>query len=385
MFQLNINLNEFSELIKLKKTEVKSKINDILKLGYDLMYPDTSKLSIQDKLIYSSLEELKSNQPQISDLNKSITQLLGITNNSSRKGEIVESFVEEYLKKKYSESSYVVKRSEGHCGDGWLSFSNKRKVIVEVKAYSKTVGIHEVEKLRNDMKYNQINLGIMVSLGTKIQNSKLIDLEIFSNNNKIYYIVKIGPVFESNDILDIGFDLLEKISNLDNNNFGKIILEDNLLLKTNLLLEKISSNQKLKASYHSMTFDIYHKMDSFNNEMSLLFLEQEQLVRQLLKEIEDNSMHNYNISEDGLKSIEKYKDYKCYLNLVKMLDVIKRNKLSYEIKKDKILTEKMDIKISQEKLTITLLNLNINLGITSKNNDIINNKKNMELIEKLLK
>lgn len=384
MFQYNIKLENYPELKKIKKSELKKKLDNIIKLGYNLMYPNTDNMSTSDKIIYNSLEELKSHQPEISSLNKSITQLLGITNNSSKKGELVEGIVEKYIKCKYSESSYTVKRSEAHCGDGWLNLNSGNKAIVEVKAYSKTVGEQEVEKLRYDMKYNQITFGIMVSLGTRIQNSKLIDLEMFSNNDKIYYIVKMGPIFESNDILEIGFDLLEKLSSINSINVGKVILEDNLLLKTNLLLEKISSNQRLKDSYRVMMFDIYQRLDNFNSEMSLLFMEQEYLIKNIVKEIESNSIHKYDILDDSLKCVECYKESKIYLNLLRLIDILERKKVKYEIKKNRIISKIMEVKICNEKLSLSLLDLNVSLSITSKSVDSIKNKKNWELLNSLL-
>lgn len=384
MFQFKGKLEDYPELGDIKKTQLSKKVKDIFDLGYKLMYPDISKITTQERVIFSQLEQITSNQPQISDLNKSITQLLGITSNSSKKGEMVEGIVEDYIKLKYSEDSYEVKRSEGHCGDGWLTLPNKSKAIVEVKAYSKTVNETEVEKLRYDMKYNQIPYAIMVSLGTKIQNARLIDLEIFNDNGKTFYIIKIGPIFESQDVLEIGFDLLEKISCLDKQEFNKVILEDNLLMKTNLLLEKINKNQQLKDSYRSMTFDIYQKMDGFNQEMSLLFLEQDQLIKQIISEIESNSIHSYILPEDGLVEIEKYKDNKIYLNLVKLIEMINSHKLEYKIVKDKLLSNKVEVKITQEKLGISLVGMNLSISITSKNGDVLSNKNNFELLDKLL-
>ena len=283
MFQFKLDLDKYPELKKLKKIELKEKVNEILDLGYKIMYPNLKEIEPENNLIISKLEKLEKNTPIITELNKSITQLLGVTSNSSKKGEFVEGIVEEYLKLKYSDNSYQVKRSEAHCGDGWLTLLNKKKVIVEVKAYSKTVSEQEVEKLRYDMRYNQINLGIMVSLGTKIQNSKMIDLEIFSYNNQPYYIVKVGPVGDNKELLDISFNLIENISNIINNNLRKVIIEENLLEKTTLLLEKINFNQQLRQNYQTMSMEVYQKMENFNQEMLKLFIEQENLIREIIK------------------------------------------------------------------------------------------------------
>lgn len=383
MFQFNIKLENYNELCNYKKNSLNSKCKEIFDLGYRLMYPNLTNVSDENSLILSRLDEVTRNTPQISDLNRSITQLLGITSNSSKKGEFVEGIVEEYIIDKYSESSYEVKRSEGHCGDGWLTLPNSSKVIVEVKAYSKTVNECEVEKLRYDMKYNKINYGIMVSLGSKIQNSKLIDLELFNSNGENYYIVKLGPINNNKDILEIGFDLITKITNINSKNNGVIILEDCLLNKLNILLEKINHNQNLKDSYNNMVLDIYQKMDGFNQDMTLLFLEQKTILNQIVSEVNNNSIHNYEIHND-LDKISKYKDYKIYMNLLKVIDILNKKKVGYEIVKDKLKGNKIEMRISQEKLTILLLEMNLSLIITSKSVDLKSNKKNLELLNSFI-
>lgn len=384
MYQFNVDLNLYPELLDINKKKLHSKINTILKTGYELLYPKIENINDENKLILSKLDNIERNTPSILELNKSITQLIGISSNSSKKGELVESMIEEYVIKKYSSNKYQVKRSEPHCGDGWLLLPNNQTAIVEVKSYSKTVSNVEVEKLKYDMKYNDINLGIMVSLGTGIQNSNLIDLEMFSYNNKNFYIIKIGPLINEINILDLGFNLLEKVSNICQDNNKMIILEDNLLNKTKLLLEKINKNIKLREKYQNMTMEIYQKMDSFNQEMTLLFLEQEQLLKQIITEINDNSIYHLKITSSNIEELEKFNNYKIYNQLLKVMDLLKNKKIIFEINKDKIKSNKFELKITQEKLNIKLTNMNLSILLTSKNSDIKSNKMNFELLDKLL-
>ena len=336
MIKYDINLDKYIELKNYKKACLNKKIEDIFDIGYNLMFPKVSEISSDNSLIMSKLEEIKKSTPQIFDLNRSITQLIGITSNSSKKGEFVENIVESYINKKYSSSKYDVKRNEAHCGDGWLSFDNNKKIIVEVKSYSKTVNETEVNKLRYDMKYNKINYGILISLGSKIQNSKLIDLEIFNNDNSKCYIIKIGPINNNKDILDIGFDFIEKITNLYSNDNNKLILKDNLLNKMTALLNKINQNQNLKNNYNSLTVDIYRKMDNFNQEMTLLFLEQKNLINEIISEINNNTINNIEIEQCDLDMFLKYEKYKIYANLVKIINIIKEKKITFNLEKIKL-------------------------------------------------
>lgn len=381
MIQFSINLNSYPELEKLKKVNLNKKIAEIFNLGYKLTYPKLDDISSENNLIISKLNDLEKHTPTINELNKSITQLLGITSNSSKKGEFVEGILEEYIINKYSSGVYQVKRNQAHCGDGWLTLNNKKTVMVEVKAYSKTVNETEVEKLRYDMKFNNINLGIMVSLGSQIQNSKTIDLELFNYNNKSYYIVKIGPVLNNRDILEMGFSLIEKISLIIDNNLSKVLLEDNLLEKTTLLLEKINSNYKLRESYQNMSMDIYQKMDSFNQEMLKLFMEQEHLIKQIVYEIGENSIHTLNIKKSKLEDLNIYQDNKIYSQLIKVVDFLENKKISWQLIKDKIIGTNIEIKITKEKITINLLN--ITLIFTSKLSDVKMNQQNLKLLKQL--
>jgi len=384
MFQFKVDLEKYSELKSIKKTVLREKIEEIFDIGYKILHPKLNNIEPESNIIISKLEKLEKNTPNISELNKSITQLLGITNNSSRKGELVEGIVEEYLKSKYGKNSYNVKRSEAHCGDGWLTLPNKKKVIVEVKAYSKTVGEQEVDKLRYDMKYNQMNLGIMVSLGTKIQNSRIIDLEMFTNSNQPYYLIKLGPVGNNNELLEVAFNLVENLSNIITNKLGQVVIEEDLVNKTSLLMEKINFNQQLMKNYHSLSTDIYQKMEGFGQEMLKLFIEQELLIKSIVKEINNNSVNNINLVENDIVKLDKYRKNKIYSNLLKLVDFINSKKISWSLVKDKIITKKMEVKISQEKLTINLLSLKISLVLTSKSCDVKSNKSNIKLLEQLL-
>ncbi|ADO67446.1 hypothetical protein crov412 [Cafeteria roenbergensis virus] len=384
MFQFNINLQKYPELNNIKKAVLKDKIQEIFNTGYKLLYPNLNEINPENNLIISKLDKLEKNTPNIFELNKSITQLLGITTNSSRKGELVEGILEEYIKLKYSSNSYQVKRSQAHCGDGWLTLPNKKKVIVEVKAYSKTVSEQEVDKLKYDMKYSNINLGIIISLGSKIQNSRMVDLEMFTHLNKPYYIVKLGPVGNNQELLEIAFNLIENLSNIINNNTRQIIIEDNLLQKTSLLMEKINFNQQLRQNYQSLSLEIYQKMECFGQEMLKLFIEQDNLIREIITEINENSINEIILNSNQNDELEKYTKHKIYPNLLKLIDFINTKNISWNLNKDKIISKNIEIKIAQDKLTINLVNLKITLILTSKSSDIKSNKANLKLLEQLL-
>lgn len=381
MYKLEINLKDYPELLKQKKSCLNKSVKDIFNNGYNVLYP---KLDSNENLILSKLNTIENNSPHINELNKSISQLLGITSNSSRKGELGEQIVEKYINKKYGTSNYVVKRSEDHCGDGWLNLNNKN-IIVEVKAYSSTVNIKEVDKLKYDMEYNNINIGIMLSLGSDIQGSKLVDLEVFNIKNKKCYIIKVSHISQNYDLLDIGFNIMENINKLEIDKKNSVVLlEENLLEKITILHEKIKKTTKLRELFQSMTLEINSKMDLFYSELTNLYLEQEYCVKQICNEINKNSINKLEINKNNIIELEKFRKYKIYNNLLKIIDLLNRLKIKYSISDCKIFLDKGVIKILKDKLQINIENPLITLYITSKTNSTKSNKENMKLLEKLL-
>ena len=381
MYKLEIDLKKYPELSKHKKSSLDKTVKEIFDKGYNLLYPI---MDTNENLILSKLNTIENNSPHINELNKSISQLLGITSNSSRKGELGEQIVEQYINKKYGKSNYIVKRSEDHCGDGWLNVNNNN-IIVEVKAYSSTVNIKEIDKLKYDMEYNNINIGIMISIGSDIQGSKLVDLEVFNIKNKKCYIIKVSHISENYDLLDIGFNIMENINKLEIDKKNSVILlEENLLEKITVLHDKIKKTTKLRELFQNMSLEINSKMDLFYSELTNLYLEQEYCVKQICNEINKNSINKLEINSNNIIELEKFKIYKIYNNLLKKIYLLNRLKIKFKITDNKIFLENCIIKILKDKLQINIQNPLITLYIISKTNNGNSNKENFKLMEKLL-
>ena len=373
MYQLDIDLKKYPELKKQKKSELDKSVKKIFDLGYKMKYPKIEK----NREIVSNIRD----GIQIDELNRSITQLLGVTSNSSKKGELVEGIVEEYVKARYGEKSYEVKRSEGHCGDGWLKLSNGIKCVVEVKAYLTTVNAKELEKLKYDMDYNDMRYGIMVSLGSNIQGSKLLDLETYERKGVKNYVIKLSHVSENYDMLDMGFNLLEKISEIDNSKKSVYYLEDKLREKIEILGDKINRSKKIREMYSNMSKEIGDRMSEFYVELTNMYLEQENILREISSEISSNSVKKLLIDDNELKKVEKFNSYKIYVNLIKVVDMLVRLGVGYKIDGNKMLSEKFEMKIGKEKLSINLFDIDVVIKLDVKKE----NKNNLELLEKLLK
>ena len=178
--------------------------------------------------------------------------------------------------------------------------------------------------------------------------------------------------------------MVENLSNIITNNLRKVIIEDDLVNKTSLLMEKINFNQQLRQNYNSLSMDIYQKLESFGGEMLKLFMEQEILIKSIIKEINDSSVNQINLEDNDIKRLDKYKANKIYPNLLKLVDFINSKKIVWNLLKDKIISKNLEVKISQEKLTISLTSLKISLILTCKACDVKTNKSNLKLLEQLL-
>jgi len=367
-----INYPKFYDLVKNKQ---KDKMLEALKIGYQVLYPD-SIIDSTNNYILNKLNLLEGNVPNIEELNKTITKLLGISNNSSLKGELGENIIEKLVKDRYQFGDFQVTRSIPHSGDGILVLPCKNKVIFEVKNYQITVPEKEVEKMRYDMKYQKINFGVMISIASKIINTKNIDLETFSENNTIYYLLKINHLSEDTTRLESTLNILDELIKTSKNNNTQIIKEEDFKKNINLFVTKFNENLELRECFLDMENNIKLSLESFYGKLRNLQMEQEILLKQLLNTIEEDQINIVSIPEN----IKDFEDLKIYPLLLKLMDILRKNKIVTTIKKNKLFFNNGDVKITKEKLGITINNPNLTLNITCKDD----NTKNWKLLSTLV-
>lgn len=107
------------------------------------------------------------------------------------KGSSGENVVIDILKDRFPDYQIDNTSKLPHSGDIQITTKNKIKIIVEVKNYNKTIDQEQIDKLKFDMKFTNINLAILVSLNSGIVGKKRFEIESFYYERKNYYIMYI--------------------------------------------------------------------------------------------------------------------------------------------------------------------------------------------------
>ena len=145
--------------------------------------------------------------------------------------------------------------------------------------------------------------------------------------------------------------------------------------------DKINRSKKIREMYSNMSKEIGDRMSEFYVELTNMYLEQENILREISSEISSNSVKKLLIDDNELKKVERFNSYKIYVNLIKVVDMLVRLGVGYKIDGNKMLSDKFEMKIGKEKLSINLFDIDVLIKLDVKKD----NKNNLELLEKLLK
>jgi hypothetical protein len=175
----NIDLNKFKLLGNISPDFIEFVIDDIFNLGYNTWVKNFIK---NDPNILTNLNQ---NQYQ-NQTDNNITD-----SKLTSKGQSGENIVLDILKDKFPDFQIENTSKFAHHGDIQVTTTNKIKIIVEVKNYNKTVDQEQIDKLKFDMKFTNINLAILISLNSGIVGRKRFEIESFYFNKTFNYIIHI--------------------------------------------------------------------------------------------------------------------------------------------------------------------------------------------------
>ena len=336
---LNLKLKKdaFPILFKLKKKEL-NKISDVIfKTGYDIMYPQISETNIKEKKEYNELinklDELKKDllSPQLNDkiasLESSLEKLIGISCNSSKKGDFAENVLETIITKRYGDITYKKTNTIPHSGDAWIYLPDDKIIMVESKNYNTTVNKDELIKMENDMKTNNILWGLFVSFNSNIQGLKEMDYHTFTHNNQIYNIIAISNL--SNDInrLDLGLTIVRKLINMPNSDTCFPWIIKNIKSDLNDLNDIIKKNYIIRDNFINMEKEINKQLNSHYIKLRDYQFEEENKINEIIKNINSTMEKSIDIELDN-----KYDEIQDYCNEKdKKLGITK--KITFEISK----------------------------------------------------
>ena len=385
---LDLAENDYEMLFKLKKRPRDKLIKQIFNTGYNIHFPNMDSELTNQQEVLVMIQSLKDEilNPNISckidSLETSLSKLIGLSSNSSKKGAFAENLLEEIIKKRYGDIEFKDTSKIPHSGDAWLTFSDNGVVMLESKNYNVTINKDEVDKMERDMKEHNIKWGIFVSWNSSIQGKREFDIHTFSHEGNNYTIVMISNLCIDNSRLDLGIQLLRKLK-LNFNDLKKFpwIVTD-ITEDLDELSDIVKMNYQLRDSFFEAETNIKNTLGVFYNKLRDYQLKLTNKSQEILEKI--STTMEKSISKNLDESIEifhEYKNKKIFPILCRISDyfikfgwtinnidsdfIIVRDtddKMSEEIGKLKIYTKKINIFINK-------LNLSLDFKYTKESED----------------
>jgi hypothetical protein len=327
--QVNLSLKK-SKYPVLDKFKVKDRdkiIYQMLDIGYNALYPEFTQDQLdniqKDSLILESIDKVREDlskkidettiQNQVNDLANIITKLTGISNTSSKKGELTEKLVENMFKTKYPGLTYEATSHVAHSGDGRLHFPENFDVLVELKNYTQTVHTDEVEKFSYDMKFTNLNLGLFISLQTPIRGVSNFDYKQFIHNDTMYHQIYIGCLNQNLDILDAALMMIRQLNKVQKFNFENIDLIRNQIDEYfKELLTLYEKNKKLRQQFYDMENTIKSSLSVYYCQLRENQVDLESKIKDIHNKISSTIDKNDTNSKDPNSLLKSLKDKKYW-------------------------------------------------------------------------
>jgi hypothetical protein len=319
---ITINLLNYPKLINIKESLLENIIFDLINTGYNIHYPS-------NEIILNNINDNQNNynlSNKIELLEESLNKLIGLSTNSNKKGNIAECILEDIITNRYSDIIYEKKNHIPHSGDGWIYLSNNKIIMIESKNYNSTINKDEIEKLQNDMIFNNIKWAVMISFNSNIQGMKELDIHSFNNNNQLYFIIMISNLISDIHKLDLGLQIIKTlIINFDKPNKFPWITDN---IKKNLFeLNNIIENQSIiRENYYNMEKDINKILSNFYISLRNYQYEIDKKINELIKNINNTMDNAIDINNVYNNIINKYSNKKIFYIINRIIDFSRNNK-----------------------------------------------------------
>lgn len=406
--QLKLLLDNYPLLKTIKEEEAENFVKNTFDYGYKILYPDIddqvkykSELeALTRKEITNQINELKEKLDdnevglKLDNLSNILEKFLGLSNNSNKKGEITEDIIYQILTTKYKDLSYEKTRHIPHSGDGILMFPNKLKTLVEIKNYTSTVKKEEIDKFEYDLKFNNINFGLFISLKSSIQGHSQLSYQKMIHNDKEYHMIFVSHVSNEMSKIDSAMLVLNRLFELNNNEINKTKLDwiQNQINSHFKELVKVSERTTfLKDQFLSMETNI---KDNLNNYYTII-RDYQYEIDQKINQIWFKMNSDFGKAEDELVKqtiydniLKSYQDDKSFHILTKLFDILINYGINLKIMNEKnwILEKKNEeigeIKKTKSKTIISLNNPNIDLIFVRNKDD--ENDINIKFLNQIL-
>lgn len=144
-------------------------------------------------------------EEQLRPLHEALT-----TKQSTARGKLGEALYEHWITSCIQGSwETVCTKTIPHSGDYiHTHYDSKKRVMTDVKQYASTVGRKEIDKLWNDMLQQEIPLGLIVSMSSKIAGRRELDIEYQTHGNKRYCMMSVSNAMDRKELIGLALELL---------------------------------------------------------------------------------------------------------------------------------------------------------------------------------
>ena len=382
---IEINPDEYPMLNNFNNESRNIIIKEIFKTGYNIHFPSLDKIE-ENHQYHELLSKINSSDisHKLSSLETSLSKLIGISSNSSKKGEMAEILLENIINDRYGDIKFESKSQTPHSGDAWLYLPDDKIIMLESKNYTSTVNKDEIIKLQSDMITHNIKWGIMVSFNSMIQGMKELDFHTFLHNHETFSIIMISNFSTDYHKLDLGLQIIRKlILKFDDiSNFPWIVNDISQTL--NELNEIVKKNYSLRDSYYIMEKEIQKVLSNYHVFLRDYQFDLEQKINEIINKIQNTTSKSLQIINDinYQDILDKYENKKILPLIVRLVDLcqtktwsLKENDDFWEIINKGEIVGQVKVQIKKMIININDICLTFNIGNDKEikqNFDIIN-------------
>ena len=387
--EFNVEESDYEMLFKLKKRDRDKLIPRLFKAGYNFYFPNNN-LNKSNSDLLSIVNSLKGDliSPDISlkieSLEESLSKLIGLGSNSSKKGAFAELLLEDMIKKRYGDIDFQDTSEKPKCGDAWLTFPDNKIVMLESKNYTSTISNDELSKMERDMIENNILWGIFVSWNSNLQGKREFDFHNFNHHGKKFFIVTLSNLAKDDSRLDLAIQVVRKLRNNIENSEKFPWLIDNISNDLDEFNEIVNLNYKLRDAFENTENEIKKNLANFYTILREYSFKLNNKAQQIIDKIQTTMTSSLSIDLDISKDlIIKYKDKKVLDILTLFLDNIKKinwilKEIDGQLNIYKIINSEETLigklKIQNKKILLTLVKFNMVIEFKEKedNSNAIN-------------
>lgn len=274
IYKYNISLEKYELLKKIDKDLLSYTVEEIFEIGYSTYIKNFVKKSFE--------------------LENSITSNNITDSKNKDKGSHGENIVYDIVVNKFHDLQVEDMSKKPHSGDINLTFPSKKKMILEVKNYNKTVDIEQVDKLKYDMKYSKIHYAIFLSLNSGIVGKKKFELESFFIDGVLSFILYIPYCFQKS--------IPNKKNIIIYNSYEESV--NNLTIKIEFAISIIENLSNNINDYKSFENNFYIKNNDIMIEQLNSIYDEFKAIKKSYQKLEENITKNLNTHLSSMKDFE---------------------------------------------------------------------------------